>query len=468
MINKVVYLLQAELKSLNREAQIDRIERVMRRSDIVRDKWDEPRAGVPWIHYVIRSALDTFNDYSRENPQVDLNLDEIENLTQAQAKALREKLAPEEAGTTVLTRLESRGDEVDDLVDELFCGVGVSSVIGQPGDGKTTFVVAMCEKICTQQNQFLGRNIASPDPDRPRAVFYVAAEAARGVEKRWLANLKADGLNPDDFDRFFQVRTNPAWMHDEEELLKVSSMIRLYELAEGVKVVAVIFDTFRANAKEGSKENDNNDMARAIKNVERKISDRLNCNSIIIHHMPKGNVVDAVGGGAYKAGLDQMMAIQPVSRVKDADGGYTATFRVKGVKNRDDAPELMNVNFKLRGIPIGLFKKSGKELTGAHILPIGEDEIKQTPTQLVRKKRKKQTLELLAVKDYRNMKSLANDLDLKDTRKVSAILKELSKEGLVKFTPKGKGNSASSSITAKGRRSLTPKTDFEIEAGIDV
>ncbi|EKP7210751.1 AAA family ATPase [Salmonella enterica] len=189
---------------------------------------------------------------------------------------------------------------VEPIIEDFTC-VGLRSVIGAPGSGKS-FEVLHEGCLVAQGSGYYGIHRINGGH-----VIYIAAEAATSLYIRFAA-WKDKHNNNQPLPRFHIVDGEFNFMDLEhvQEIIDLAKQIN-DEDPNGDRVKMVVIDTFARTFR--GNENNNGEMQSYVDNVER-IAKELQCNLTVIHHTGKVNATTGYldktgrGGNALFGGAD--------------------------------------------------------------------------------------------------------------------------------------------------------------------
>ncbi|CAG4924732.1 AAA family ATPase [Paraburkholderia gardini] len=159
--------------------------------------------------------------------------------------------------------------DAPELVEDVFPGRGIAMIYGESGGGKTFWTLDMAFHVHNGQ-QWRDNDVMKGD------VFYIAAEAGRGIKKR------IEGIR----------RGHPDWRAPyvadlAPDLSKPGSVVSIIEAIRSipdVKPAMVVIDTMSA-AFEGD-DSSQRDAATAMRNLK-TLADGLVCLVVFVHHTTK-------------------------------------------------------------------------------------------------------------------------------------------------------------------------------------
>ncbi len=189
-------------------------------------------------------------------------------------------------------------------------------VYGPSGVGKSFVTVDLACSIATGTGWHGHETRKGP-------VFYVAGEGHNGLARRLAAWQQARGISLAGVDLYKSEKA--VQLLDRAAALELAAEIEAMVNAGMPPPQAVVIDTLARNFGDGD-ENTAADAGRFIENVDSLIRRKWACNVLIVHH--SGHQADrARGSSAFKAAMDQEMAVVPsprgmlisVTKMKDAE-----------------------------------------------------------------------------------------------------------------------------------------------------
>ena len=235
-----------------------------------------------------------------------------------------------------LIRFDDMRPQLSDnsLVKRLLGSTAMTVVYGEPGAGKTFFVLWLGLTLAAGFDFFGLRT-------RRCAVIYVAAEAGRGIENR-VAAAKHEVEFPELMP--FAAITSPIDLcSNDADLERLVVVIRSAAAELGMPVGLVIIDTL-SRVLAGGNENGSEDMGAVVRNLDR-LRDETGAAIVLVHHSGKDAARGARGHSLLRAATDTEIEV-----TRD-DGTRVSTARV--MKQRD-LPTEGSFAFTLRQVELGL------------------------------------------------------------------------------------------------------------------
>jgi len=196
------------------------------------------------------------------------------------------------------------------LVKGLIPAIGLGTIYGPPGSGKTFVALDMALAI--------SRAIPWRECQTKQAsVLYLCPDGGEMVQNRVVAYCNFHGIEPKDHNLF--LAPSHIDLLDDRETDKVAKTIELIENAFGLRLGVIVVDT-ASRAMPGGDENAAKDVTRLIDNLA-KIADGTRC-IIALHHTPKSDVMIMRGHSALHGACDFELNVSDrfVTVVKQRDG----------------------------------------------------------------------------------------------------------------------------------------------------
>lgn len=206
-----------------------------------------------------------------------------------------------------LSKFAATVDEEPFLVYGLLPRRGIAQIVGPPSSGKTPFATALAVRIADKtgsKEPFFGFEVDATGP-----VVYMIGEDAAGLRNRFIAESRERNVALEDLD--LHVTTTPGRLLDPEDVKRWDREIRE---ACGREIALLVIDTQIRNFGDGA-ENKSEDMARFMDHVGR-LSERLRCLVLLVHHPTKANPADSRGSGVQTGALDAGFTAQRAPRSK--------------------------------------------------------------------------------------------------------------------------------------------------------
>jgi hypothetical protein len=216
-----------------------------------------------------------------------------------------------------------------DFVEGLLVNSSLVVVYGEPGSGKTFFVLDICLSVAAGK-EWRGRAVEQG------AVIYLALEGGAGIRNRIFAARKRLEL-PDDTP-FVLVQCQIDLCSSDADMLNIVKTIKDVADKLGQPVRLVVVDTlFRALA--GGNENAPEDMGALVANSD-KIRQGTDACVILIHHSGKDVTRGSRGHSSLKPATDTEIeithangvSIARVTRQRDLEGEDSFAFTLERVE----------------------------------------------------------------------------------------------------------------------------------------
>jgi hypothetical protein len=244
-----------------------------------------------------------------------------------------------------------------DFVEGLLTTSGLSVVYGEPGSGKTFWVLDLCLHVAS------GRTWHDREVDRG-AVVYCALEGGPGIRNRFAAARKRMNLPDDTPLALIQVPIDLR--QPDADTAALIQAIQQVAQESNMPVRLVVIDTlFRALA--GGNENGPEDMGALVTNADR-IRNVTGAHVLFIHHCGKEAARGMRGHSSLKAATDTEIEV-----TRSLDG--TSVARVTRQRDLEIEGEFA---FKLASVKLGINRR-GKPVSSGVVETIQTTATKGVP-----------------------------------------------------------------------------------------
>ncbi len=231
-----------------------------------------------------------------------------------------------------------------DFVEGVLFDAQLSTVYGEPGTGKSTFVLDIALHAASGR-AWNGRQVERG------GVLFIALEGMSGVRNRFLAWCRHCEMDPSEVpakfaDGALDIRT------DKRARKAIISICEEASRTWGLPVRLIVIDTL-ARAMAGGDENSSQDMGAAIAAAD-AIRQATGAHVTVIHHSGKDASKGARGHSSLRGAVDTEIELK---------GSGAA--RVAAVTKQKDAPCEGVWRFRLESVPTGEADRRGKPITGA-------------------------------------------------------------------------------------------------------
>jgi hypothetical protein len=230
--------------------------------------------------------------------------------------------------------------EAGDFVEDLLTSGSLVVVYGEPGSGKTFWVLDLALHVAN------GRRYRDREVDQG-AMIYLALEGGHGIRNRIAATRAA--LEMTDDTPLILVQCPVDLCTSDADVPKVIATIKTVAHRTGMPVRGVVVDTL-SRALGGGNENGPEDMGALVRNSD-IIRDKTGALTLYIHHCGKDAARGARGHSLLKGATDTEI------EVTGANGDHLAN-----VTRQRDLPTAGEFNFKLKQIVLGTNRR-GKPVT---------------------------------------------------------------------------------------------------------
>lgn len=209
------------------------------------------------------------------------------------------------------------------LIKDVIPQANLGVVFGASGAGKTFMVLDLCASIA-QGVDWCGHKSVHG------RVVYICAEGQGGFVRRCQAYAQYHGLDPEVID--ILVIPNAPDLRDEKSTISLARAIKKVS-----PVALIVIDTLAASTQ-GCDENSSRDMGVVLGHC-RKLSEKLKCLVILVHHSGKDQTQGARGWSGLRAAVDfeaevirngESRALR-ISKQKDGEDGLTFGFELQPV-----------------------------------------------------------------------------------------------------------------------------------------
>ena len=226
------------------------------------------------------------------------------------------------------------------IVKKVVPADGFVSVIGEPGCGKSFFILDLCCHVAADM-PWRGRKVARG------LVVYLAAEGQRGQMNRVEAWKREHGVA----DMPFALIPVAVNLRDTgSDLPKLIATIEAAIAAAGMPLSMLVVDTL--NRSFGGGDENGEDMGAYVTNAD-KLRHHFGCTTIHVHHIPKNGELTERGHGSLRGAIDTSLGI-----TTDSTTGIRTLICLK----QKDGEDGWRMNFKLRRIVLGV-DEDGDEVT---------------------------------------------------------------------------------------------------------
>ena len=214
------------------------------------------------------------------------------------------------------------------IVKRVIPADGFVSVIGEPGCGKSFFVLDLSCHIAAGL-EWCGRKV------KQGLVIYLAAEGQRGQMNRVEAWKREHGVE----DMPFALIPVAINLRDEKaDVPKLIQTIEVAIAASGLPLSMLVIDTL--NRSFGGGDENGEDMGQYVVNAD-KVRAHFKCTTAHVHHIPKSGDLTERGHGSLRGAIDTSLGIQndPETgrrtliclKQKDGEDGWKMGFTLKSV-----------------------------------------------------------------------------------------------------------------------------------------
>lgn len=205
---------------------------------------------------------------------------------------------------------------------------GFVSVIGEPGCGKSFFILDLACHIAAGL-EWRGRKV------RGGLVVYLAAEGQRGQMNRVEAWKRQHGITD------MPLALIPVSINLRDSAADLPKLIATVEAAvalSGLPLVMLVVDTL--NRAFGGGDENGEDMGQYVANADR-LRKHFGCTTCHVHHIPKSGDLTERGHGSLRGAIDTSLGIRSdpetglrtllCLKQKDGEDGWSLTFRLNRV-----------------------------------------------------------------------------------------------------------------------------------------
>ena len=305
----------------------ERIERLMRQSALVREKWDDRKEY--YLPLTIRNAAAGCRDVLHDR--------EVEPAMPTPPALLPGKPRFQSRTPDDLSALPPVKYRVKGVLPE----TGIAAIYGPSGVGKTFVILDMGFNLAGASASWFNYRV------RPAPVTYVALEGEAGIAQRVTAWQKHHGKAPGNF----RVVTGALDIRREADRTELAEIILDAGMAGGV----VIIDTLN-QAAPGADENASTDMGlivAALKDLQARLGGLV----LVVHHSGKDAARGLRGHSSLLAALDASIEV-----TRDGDRREWKVAKAK------DGVDGIAHPFRLLVVPLG-FDEDGEPITSCVIAP---------------------------------------------------------------------------------------------------
>jgi hypothetical protein len=218
----------------------------------------------------------------------------------------------------------------NDFVEGLLTTSSLVVIYGEPGSGKTFWVLDLCLHVAGD-HQWRDRAVEQG------AVIYLALEGGAGIRNRIAAARERMALP--DITPLVLVQSPIDLCHAKSDVTKVIATIKLIVRRLGMPVRMIVVDTL-ARAMAGGNENAPEDMGTLVAHSD-LIRDQTGACVLYIHHCGKDAARGSRGHSSLKAATDteievtrgtDRVSIARVTRQRDMDSEGSFAFRLEPVE----------------------------------------------------------------------------------------------------------------------------------------
>jgi hypothetical protein len=218
----------------------------------------------------------------------------------------------------------------NDFVEGLLASSSLAVIYGEPGSGKTFWVLDICLHVAAGR-QWRDRAVEQG------AVIYLALEGGAGIRNRIAAARERMALS--DTTPLVLVQCPVDLCHSGADVAKVITTIKAVAARLGMPVRLVVVDTL-ARAMAGGNENASEDMGALVANSD-TIRDQTKACVLYIHHCGKDAARGSRGHSSLKAATDteievtrgaDRVSIARVTRQRDMESEGSFAFRLEPVE----------------------------------------------------------------------------------------------------------------------------------------
>jgi hypothetical protein len=235
----------------------------------------------------------------------------------------------------------------NDFVEGLLASSSLVVIYGEPGSGKTFWVLDICLHVADGR-QWRDRAVEQG------AVMYLALEGGAGIRNRIAAARSRLALP--DATPLALVQSPVDLCHSDADVAKVIATIKLIGKRLGMPVRIVVVDTL-ARAMAGGNENAPEDMGTLVAHSDR-IRDQTGACVFYIHHCGKDAARGSRGHSSLKAATDTEIEV-----TRSADRGSIAR-----VTRQRDMESEGSFAFRLESVELGRNQR-GKPVTSCVVTP---------------------------------------------------------------------------------------------------
>jgi hypothetical protein len=190
-------------------------------------------------------------------------------------------------------------------------------VMGEPGVGKTFWMVSLAASITTAQLKWMGKSI---HPDlRGGTVIYALAEGAGMFQIRLIGALQHLAHSA-----FVEIPKAFIFTKESMKLEDTATVERFIKQAEPHRPCMVVVDTYQ---RHGGPETEEERVSKAIEHLT-SIKEELGCTVVGVHHLPKDGRQTPRGHGAIDGSIDTAVYL-----TKDEQGIVEARFEQRDMED---------------------------------------------------------------------------------------------------------------------------------------
>jgi len=225
--------------------------------------------------------------------------------------------------------------DVGDFVEGLLTTSSLAVVYGEPGSGKTFWVLDICLHVAaglTWQGRAVEQGV----------VFYLALEGGAGIRNRIAAARQELGLP--DSTALVLIQQPVDMCHSDTDQVRIVNTVAAISAQLGLPVRLIVIDTL-ARAMAGGNENSPEDMGALVATAD-AVRHATGACVLYIHHSGKDVARGTRGHSSLKGATDTEIevtraddgsSIATVTRQRDLDTDGRFAFRLKSVALGDNA-----------------------------------------------------------------------------------------------------------------------------------
>lgn len=226
------------------------------------------------------------------------------------------------------------------IVKRVIPADGFVSVIGEPGCGKSFFILDLACHVAAGL-EWRGRKV------KQGLVVYLAAEGQRGQMNRVEAWKRENGIDD------MPLALIPVAINLRDTATDLPKLVQTIEAAvnaSGLPLSILIIDTL--NRSFGGGDENGEDMGQYVGNAD-KLRQHFQCTTAHVHHIPKSGDLTERGHGSLRGAIDTSLGI-----VKDSATGNRTVICLK----QKDGEEGWKLGFTLKSVVLGQ-DEDGEDVT---------------------------------------------------------------------------------------------------------